>query len=140
MEEELINREYVGEYLLWPLFRCIGSEYKEKYKRDIWQQFENNIRSAAYTSKLRVFYQNICSSLPIEMEQQYQGKIRKILESGEDKKVLTWLRDEVAYMVLIARAKNERRKEAYREDSLFAEIEEKQETKEMENIDEDLQF
>ncbi len=140
MEDELIDREYVGDNLLWPLFRCISTEYKERYKHGIWGQFENNIRSAAYTSKLRIFYQNIVNRMPILMEQQYQAKIRKIIESGKDKMILTWLRDESAYMTLLARAKNESRKEFWKEDSLFTEIEEQQQKQESEKIDEDLQF
>jgi hypothetical protein len=139
MENE-ITQEFVSEHLLFPLFRCLSDSYKERYKRDIWNQFENNIRSAAYTSKLRVFYQNIVSSMPIDVQQQYHGKIRIILESYRDKAVLNWLRDECAYMVLVARQKNERRKEAFKEDNLFAEMEQQQEIIESANIDEDLQF
>lgn len=139
MEQE-ITQEFVSEHLLFPLFRCLSDTYKEKYKRDIWNQFENNIRSAAYTSKLRVFYQNIVSSMPIDVQQQYQAKIRTIIESGQDKTVLNWLRDECAYMVLIARQKNERRKDAFKEDNLFAEIEQQEEQIESGKIDEDLQF
>jgi chorismate mutase len=108
-----MTQEHVGEHLLFPLFRCIASAYKQKYKRNIWEQFENNIRSAAYTGRLSQFYENICAIMPIEVETKYLLYIREILQSGMDKEILTWLREETAYMVLIARVKNEERKEEY---------------------------
>lgn len=47
-----ITQQQVGEELLFPLFRCLDDGYKKKYVKDVWEQFENNIRASAYTSKL----------------------------------------------------------------------------------------
>lgn len=115
METTGITEEYVAEVMLYPLFRCIGNAYKQKYKRNIWEQFENNIRSAAYTGRLTQFYENICSIMPIEVEAQYLDGIASVLRAGRDKEVLTWLREETAYLVLVARMKNEKRKAEYAE-------------------------
>lgn len=109
-----ITQQMIGEELLFPLFRCLGSEYKERYKKDIWEQFENNIRSAAYTAKLTTFFENITRSMPIVLERQYADPVVKIIQSKMDKTILNWLREETTYLVLLARMKNEERKEAFK--------------------------
>jgi len=114
-----INQQVIGESLLFPLFRCIDDSYKERYKKDVWEQFENNIRAASYTAKLSTFYENITRQMPIVMQRQYGDEILKIIQSGMDKEVLNWLRDETTYLVLIARMRNEDRKKDLKERDLF---------------------
>lgn len=109
-----ITQQEVGEHLLFPLFRGLSADYKSKYKRDVWDQFENNIRASAYTAKLTTFFENITRTMLIRLEQQYAADAMNILNSGLDKQILTWLRDETTYLVLIARLKNEERKEAFK--------------------------
>lgn len=118
-----ITQQQVGEELLFPLFRCLDDGYKKKYVKDIWEQFENNIRASAYTSKLTMFFENITRQMPINLERQYAEEVIKILNSGLDKTVLTWLRDETTYLVLVARMKNEDRKTALKEKNLFSDVE-----------------
>jgi hypothetical protein len=128
-----INQQQVGEQLLFPLFRCLDEGYKKKYVKDVWEQFENNIRAAAYTSRLTKFFENITRSMPITLERQYADGVLQIIQSGFDEDVLTWLRNETTYLVLLARMKNEERKEAFknRQTDLFAEPEPIQETDEL---------
>lgn len=123
---EKLNLESIGEGLLFPLFRCLSSEYKQKYKRDIWDQFENNIRSAAYTSKLTKFLENITRYLPIQIQRQYTESILMIIQSGLDEDVLHWLRTETTYMVLVARMKNEERKEDFKQSTLFEDFQDEE--------------
>lgn len=109
-----ISQQQIGEDLLFPLFRSLSADYKSKYKKDVWDQFENNIRASAYTSKLTMFFENITRIMPIKFEQQYAVNAMNILNSGLDKQILTWLRDETTYLVLIARMKNEDRKDEFK--------------------------
>lgn len=118
-----ITQQQVGEELLFPLFRSLDEGYKKKYVKDVWEQFENNIRASAYTSKLTMFFENITRQMPINLERQYAEEVIKILNSGLDKTVLTWLRDETTYLVLVARMKNEDRKTALKEKNLFSDVE-----------------
>lgn len=121
-----ITQQQVGEELLFPLFRCLDEGYKKRYVKDVWEQFENNIRAAAYTSRLTKFFENITRSMPITLERQYAEEVLKIVQSGFDDDVLTWLRNETTYLVLLARMKNEERKEEFKKKNnpdLFTEIE-----------------
>lgn len=121
-----VTQQLVGEELLFPLFRCLDEGYKKKYVKDVWEQFENNIRAAAYTSRLTKFFENITRSMPITLERQYAEEVLKIVQSGFDEDVLTWLRNETTYLVLLARMKNEERKEEFKKKNnpdLFTEIE-----------------
>lgn len=118
-----ITQQQVGEELLFPLFRCLDDGYKKKYVKDVWEQFENNIRASAYTSKLTMFFENITRQMPINLERQYAEEVMKVLNSGMDKTILTWLRDETTYLVLVARMKNEDRKAALKSKDLFTDAE-----------------
>lgn len=108
-----ITQQDVGEKLLFPLFRSLSAVYKKKYFKAVWEQFENNIRAASYTAKLSTFLENMTRTLPISLEQQFAKDVMSIVGSGMDRTVLTWLRDETTYLTLIARMKNEERKEQF---------------------------
>lgn len=111
---EEITQNDVADKLLFPLFRCIEEDYKSKYFRELWEQYENALRSASFCSSLPQFYQNILKKLPIHPEVQYMKEIRSVLQCGKDTVVLNWLRDETSYLVLLARLINEERKESFK--------------------------
>lgn len=106
-----LTQEIIAKALLFPIFRCIGTDYKVKYARDIWEQFENAIRSAAYTGSLRTFLTNITNRLPVELRTEYIPAVLAVVESGQDEQVLNWLRDETTYLALIVRLENQERRE-----------------------------
>lgn len=117
-----ITQEIVAEQLLWPLWRCVTEEYKSRYKREIWDHFENAVRSAAYTGQLRSYLTNIQARIPLEIQAQYAKKILTIVNSGEDEEILNWLRDETTYLILQVRLMNQQRKEDF--ESLYPESDE----------------
>lgn len=108
-EEDKMTQQRVADDLLFPLFRCISDTYKSRYNRNIWEQFENSIRSAAYTGKLKVFITKYQRIMPSDLQAQYTKRILSVIECGEDKQVLEWLRDETAYLVLLTRLANQKR-------------------------------
>lgn len=120
-KEVSITHQLVAENLLWPLWRCVDDSYKDRYKREIWEQFENAIRSAAYTAKLTTFITNFKNRIPVNLEAQYMSLIRTIIECGLDSDVLNWLRDETTYLVMITRLMNQDRKDSYKEPVEFLE-------------------
>lgn len=109
----VMTHEQIAERLLWPLWRCVDADYKRKYARDIWNQFEGAIKSSAYTSNLRVFLANIQQRLQITIETQFVEDIAFVIQSGMDEEILTDLREETTYLVLLVRLKNETKKQDY---------------------------
>lgn len=111
-----ITQQQVAENLIYPLFRCIDEEYKSKYYRELWDQIENSIRSASYCSRLPQFYQNFLKKIPTYPQQKYMAQIRSVVDCGLDKTVLTWLREETSYIMLLARMLNEDRKQQFKKE------------------------
>jgi hypothetical protein len=110
-----MTQEQVAEGLLWPLWRCIEDSYKDRYKREIWDHFENAIRSAAYTAKLSTFLTNFKNRIPTNIEAQYMKRIRQVVDSGHDSEILNWLREETTYLVMITRLMNQERRDQFNE-------------------------
>lgn len=108
-----MTSDEIAAGLLAPLWRGIPSGYKSRYARNIWQQFEDNVRSAAYTSRLSVWYDTLCRKLSIEVRRDDTAAVQAVLQAGQDKAVLKALRDETALLVLLVRVANEERKAAY---------------------------
>lgn len=99
--------------LLTPLWQGISPDYKRQYARNIWGQFEDNIRSAAYTAQLSKFLEKITLRLNIDIRQEYVEQVAAVINCGEDRAVLKSLREETALLVLLVRAANEERREKY---------------------------
>lgn len=109
----MMDQQRIADDLLWPIWRGVDSAYKVRYARNIWQQFEDNIRSAAYTSRLAPFYDALCRRLNVRVRADEAERVNAIIASGEDRAVLKALRDETTYLVLLVRLKNEERKADY---------------------------
>ena len=101
--ETKITKEMVARKLLLPLWNGLDGDYKEMYKMDIWQQFENNLRVAAYTSKLTEFLAKFLRLMRVEIMAKDLKNVESILNSGEDQQILRWLRSETTYLVLQVR-------------------------------------
>ena len=118
------TEDMIAEKLLWPLWRCVSDDYKTKYKKDVWDHFENAVKSAAYTGSMKVFLSNFQKRLPVDLQAQYAKDIMSIADSGDDDEILNLLRQETTYLVMVVRLRNQDRREAYEEKVLSdAEIE-----------------
>lgn len=107
----MVTQEEVADKLLWGLWRSITEDYKTSYPREIWNHFENAIRSASYTGSLKVFLTNFQRRIPTEIQAQYNKDILSIVKSGQDNQILRWLRTETTYLTMIVRLQNQSRKE-----------------------------
>jgi hypothetical protein len=105
-----VNHELIATKLLTPLWSGIPADYKMKYARSIWQQFEDNIRSAAYTDRLSIWYDVMCRKLGIDVKSADLSVIHECLQIGADEVFLRLLREETAYLVVLVRLANEERK------------------------------
>jgi len=115
----MMTPEQLAADLLTPIWRGIGSEYKSKYRNTIWQQFEDNIRSAAYTSRLGVFLDVICRKLAVTLQTKHVAAVESVIASGQDRAALKLLRDETTLLVLLVRVANEERKASYETEVMF---------------------
>lgn len=97
--------------LLWPIWQGLDPDYKSKYRATIWRQFEDQIRSAAYTTTLSLFLSRICSRLSVSLRDDALQTIRDLVSCGHDREMLRIFRDESAYCVTIVRLTNDERRE-----------------------------
>lgn len=101
--------------LLMAIWRGIPADFKSRYRMNIWQQFEDQIRSAAYTSNLGKFVNSLCSKLQATVGRNAEERVygEKVLNSGQDRALLKLLRDETTLLVLMVRVANQKRREQW---------------------------
>lgn len=111
MEDELHLR---AAALLDVVWRGIPASYKSRYRRDIWQQFEDNVRSEAYTSNLGKFINSLCQNLNVQIRGADDIELANdALREGNDKTLLKMMREETLLLVLMVRQRNQERREEW---------------------------
>jgi hypothetical protein len=111
------TREIVAT-MLKILWRGIPSEYKSRYRMTIWEQFQNQIVAAAYTSSIARFVNSICSRMGISVgrNEAERGAFEAIIQSIDERKALKMLREETEILVLMVRIDNEEQREQARKE------------------------
>lgn len=107
----LEQHQRIADDLLTPLWRGISDGYKKKYARNIWVQFEDAIRSSAYTSDLAKFLDAICQRSGIEVRSDATAGIRDFMALADSRATLRALRDDATLLVLLVRVGNDQRKQ-----------------------------
>lgn len=115
IQEARQAQKEIGETLIFMLFKCISNDYKKKYARDIWTQFENTLRQSAYTSSFSIFIEKFCNKIPNDYYQnsELMAVVVGLPERYEERKILEWIRGATTFMVTAARAKNDGLKYEY---------------------------
>ena len=115
MDEELHK---MAADLLMVVWRSIPADLKSRYRRTIWRQFEDQIRSAAYTSSLGKFVNSLCLKLGANLgrNQAERDRAEAILNSGQDRELLKAFRDETTLLVLMVRVENQKRRDEWEAD------------------------
>lgn len=108
-----MTHQQIADDLLFPLWRCVDADFKNKYRADAWGMFENFLKSAAFCENLRSFLDKFKRLMPLNWQHQFERQILGVIESGQDEAVLFALRTECAYLVLLTRALNEERKQQF---------------------------
>ena len=101
--------------LLGLIWKGTPGDYKSRYRRTIWQQFEDQVRSAAYTSNLGKLLNSLCLKLgaTIGTNAADREQANGILAAVGERALLKVLREETTLIVLLVRVANqERRAEA----------------------------
>jgi len=104
--------------ILAAIWRGLSPAYKSRYRLTIWRQFEDQVRSAAYTSSLSRFVNCLCSKLDVVLAAKDVAAVEAALTAGADRAMLKLLREETTLLVLQVRVANQERREAY-EATLF---------------------
>lgn len=104
----------IADSLLTPLWKGVPSEYKAKYARNIWSQFEDNIRSAAYCDRLSKFLDKLTQRLDIAVLEADTEHVTAFLAAADTRQTLKALREDTALLVLLVRVANEERREAFK--------------------------
>lgn len=81
-----------------------------RFARNIWEQFENQIKSAAYTSSLSRCFESLTLKLGVAIRADDVRAVNEVLNCGEDRPILKALRDETTTLVLMVRLWNDERK------------------------------
>lgn len=102
--------------LLKLIWRGVPADYKSKYRMTIWDQYENEIRSAAYTSDLGKFVSRLCSRLnaSIGKTEAERGAANELLQSLDNKVTLKLLREQTTLLVLMVRVDNQEKQDEWK--------------------------
>lgn len=106
--------QQIAENLLFPIWRCINSDFKEKYKADAWGIYENFLRASSYSASLPQFFEQLKRLIRIDFQLQFDKQIMEVLRGGNDHEVLQTIRMECSYLVLLTRDLNNQRKELFK--------------------------
>ncbi len=100
--------------LLLIIWRGVPLDYRRKYL-NIWEQFENNIRAAAYTSNLGKFVNSLCLKMNADAGKNKDERLRaeRLLRECNSREVLKLLREETTLLVLIVRVAVQERRDAW---------------------------
>lgn len=101
--------------LLAAVWRGVPAAYKSRYRMSIWQQFEDQIRAAAYTNNLGKFVNSLCSKLgaTVGRNGEERQQAMTVLETAEAGPLLKLMREETTLLVLMVRTKNQERRDEW---------------------------
>lgn len=113
MENQEIRNQAVA--LLMAIWRGTPFDFKSRYRMTIWTQFENQVRSAAYTNNLAKFINQLCLKLDANpgKNASERAEVERIANSGNDRAILKLLRDETTLVVLMVRIANQEKREEW---------------------------
>lgn len=110
-----MTNEDIALGLIAPLWRAIGDEYKRKYRTTIWTQFEENLKSAAYTAKIGVFLDTLTRKLSLNLRAADTESIARVVATVDERTLLKLIRNETTLLILYVRMIQEEKKAAYKE-------------------------
>lgn len=115
MKEVIPGLRQMTTTLLRFIWEGIPADYKSRYRMTIWEQFENEIRAAAYTSSLPKFINTICLRLRADIGHTSSGRAlaEVILRDADEAAMLKMLREETTLLVLMVRVGNEEKRSAW---------------------------
>jgi len=116
-QENEHNLKQTATALLMMIWKGIPSDYKSKYRMTIWEQYEHEVKAAAYTSKLGKFINRICGRMNalIEIKEQDRVLLEEILNMPDERELLKLLREQATLLVLMVRMANQEIRDVWKE-------------------------
>lgn len=101
--------------VLYHVWRGIDSDFKSKYKRDIWRIFEDRVRVAAnQNGSVRRFVDQLGRMLASDIGRNAEARDEMLAAlKADDRQVLRRVRQEASYLVLLVRFEMQKVKELY---------------------------
>lgn len=116
MDRQKIQSACVG--IAWALWRGMSADYKRRYARVIWDQFQGRLAGEAQTtSNLGQYVNSLCSKLQVvQLPKESIEELDEIFESNNDRAILRMMREETALIVVKIRVMNEERKAQFEDE------------------------
>ena len=105
-----IDEQEIVENFLFPLWKSVSIDYKKKYARDVWDHFENALRSATNSKDLKKFLTIFKKRIPSSINKEDDISIMRVVVQDSDNRVLRKIRENTAYLVLMTRIINTEKK------------------------------
>lgn len=114
MEQQEIRNQAAA--LLMAIWRGTPADFKSRYRMTIWTQFENQVRSAAYTNNLAKFINQLCLKLNADPGKNAddRAEVEHVANAGNDRAILKLLRDETTLIVLMVRVANQEKSDEWK--------------------------
>lgn len=109
-----MTHEEVAAQLLTPLWQGIPGDYKKRYAKNIWEQFQDNIRSSAYTAHAAQFLSKITQRLGISLTESGGRSVAEFINDSPERELLKMLREDTTLLVLLVRVANDERREEWK--------------------------
>lgn len=93
----------IAENLLFPIWESIDTDYKKKYSKNIWEQFENQILFCLFTKDIQNFVTKIKKSLPCQLNLENSEKIYFFSQSVDNEEVMKLIRQKSNYLIFLVR-------------------------------------
>ncbi|PSJ71636.1 hypothetical protein C7N43_38285 [Sphingobacteriales bacterium UPWRP_1] len=115
---QTITAEEVAIGFIFPIWRCLNADIKQKYGADTWGMFENFVRTSASQPSLQTFLEKMKRLIKIEFRVEEQKQVLEFIQNAPAQKTLTLLRTQPSYIILIVRDANTQLKEGKKQQSL----------------------
>lgn len=121
MEQETtitITPEEVAIGFIFPIWRCLNADIKQKYGADTWGMFENFVRTAASQPSLQTFLEKMKRLVKIEFRVEEQKQVLEFIQNAPAQKTLALLRTQPSYIILVVRDANTQFKESKKQQGI----------------------
>lgn len=109
-----MDHQTIASDLIGPLWRGIPEEWKRRYRRDVWTQFETRMRLSARAKTIGVFVERMSSyfgiSIPSTDLKRFDAAVAEAQSQGRD--VLRLIGRECSLITTMVRVEAQQRRDA----------------------------
>lgn len=109
--------QQMATQILMAIWRGTPSEYKSKYRMNIWDQFQNQIISATTTNSVAKFISSACFKLGAQLgaTDEERSTVNAVIGLiSDERKLLRTIRNDITLLVLKLRVANQERSDEWK--------------------------